>query len=175
MTDEIWDLLDADANPTGKTHVRGVPLPEGFKHLVVSAAVVRRDGYILIAQRAATKTLPLTWEISAGSALTGETSREAASRELREEVGVYCAPDDLTFLGRVVETSADFDMYATAVDGEVDIVVDPEEVEGAKWITLDEFDRMVETGELASYWHKRIVPLRAPLGEFFAANQAVTA
>jgi len=175
MTDEIWDLLDADANPTGETHVRDTPLPEGRRHLVVAAAVVRRDGYLLVAQRAAGKTLPLTWEVSAGSALAGETSREAASRELFEEVGVRCEPEQLTSIGRVVERSAFFDLYATVVDGPVDIVLDPEEVADSRWVTLDEFDRMTAAGELADPWSPRLEKFRPALGEFFAANQAVAA
>lgn len=175
MTDEIWDLLDADAKPTGETHVRDTPLPEGRKHLVVAAAVIRRDGYLLVAQRAATKTHPLAWEISAGSALAGESSREAAARELYEEVGVRCAPKDLTAIGRVIEPSAFFDLYATVVDASIDIVLDAEEVADSKWVTLDEFDRMTEARELADPWIPRLAEFRPALGEFYATNQGVSA
>ncbi|GGO61960.1 NUDIX hydrolase [Microbacterium nanhaiense] len=168
MTEEIWDLLDVDANPTGETHVRDTPIPEGRMHLVVAAAVVRRDGRILVAQRAAEKTFPFAWEISAGSALAGETSREAASRELYEEVGVRCEPSDLTPIGRVIEPTAFFDLYATVVDGDVDIVLDPDEVADARWVTFDEFDRMTAAGELADPWIHRLQQFRPALGEFVA-------
>jgi isopentenyldiphosphate isomerase len=164
-----------EANPTGETHVRDTPMPAGRMHLVVAAAVVRRDGYLLVAQRAAEKTFPLAWEISAGSALAGETSREAASRELFEEVGVHCPPEALAPIGRVVEPTAFFDLYATAVSDAVDIVLDPEEVAASRWVSLEEFDRMTARRELADPWFRRLEEFRPALGEFFAANQGVTA
>jgi len=175
MADEIWDLLDMDANPTGETHVRDTPMPSGRMHLVVAAAVVRTDGYILVAQRAAEKTFPLMWEISAGSALAGETSREAASRELFEEVGVRCAPEGLAPIGRVVEPTTFFDLYATVVGPDAAIVLDAEEVAAYRWVALDDFDRMVAAGELADPWTGRLDEFRPGLGAYFAANQGASA
>ena len=35
-TDELWDLYDADRNPTGETMNRGAEIPEGRYHIVVS-------------------------------------------------------------------------------------------------------------------------------------------
>ena len=79
MDDELWDLLDGAGVPVGRTHRRGDPsFPEGLFHIVASVCVVRGDGLVLVTRRAAAKDWGLTWEFPAGSALTGESSEQAA-------------------------------------------------------------------------------------------------
>lgn len=90
--DERWDVLDADRNPTGRTHRRGDPLPEGDYHLVVQAWVVNGRGEFLLTRRAPTKGYPNLWEATGGSAQAGDDSRVAALRELREETGLCLDP-----------------------------------------------------------------------------------
>ena len=54
----------------------------------VVAAVLTRDGRILIAQRKRTGRHPLKWEFPGGKVEAGEDPRSALARELREELGV---------------------------------------------------------------------------------------
>lgn len=56
--------------------------------LLVVAAVIKRDGRFLIAQRRTTGSFPLKWEFPGGKLETGESPKEALRRELREELGV---------------------------------------------------------------------------------------
>jgi 8-oxo-dGTP diphosphatase len=56
--------------------------------LQVVAAVLERDGRVLIAQRKPGQSHPLQWEFPGGKVEPGETDRQAAVRELREELGV---------------------------------------------------------------------------------------
>jgi 8-oxo-dGTP diphosphatase len=54
----------------------------------VVAAVIRRDGKILIAQRRRGGRHPLKWEFPGGKVEPGETPQAALARELREELDV---------------------------------------------------------------------------------------
>lgn len=54
----------------------------------VVAAVIERDGRILICRRAARDSHPLKWEFPGGKVRTGETPQAALIRELYEELGV---------------------------------------------------------------------------------------
>jgi len=55
---------------------------------LVVAAVIERNGLILIGQRKATKRHPLKWEFPGGKVEPGEDQRAALARELREELGI---------------------------------------------------------------------------------------
>ncbi len=56
--------------------------------LVVAAALVDRDGRVLIAQRPEGKQLAGLWEFPGGKVGPGETPERALVRELREELGI---------------------------------------------------------------------------------------
>ena len=56
--------------------------------LEVVAAVIERDGLILIGQRKPSGRHPLKWEFPGGKVEPGEDPRDAVARELREELGI---------------------------------------------------------------------------------------
>jgi 8-oxo-dGTP pyrophosphatase MutT (NUDIX family) len=90
--DELWDVLDAQRRPTGRTHRRGAPMPEGDYHLIVHVWIVNSRGELFITRRAPTKGWPLFWETPGGSATAGEDSLAAALREAEEETGIALLP-----------------------------------------------------------------------------------
>ena len=146
MDGELWDVTDAAGTPTGRTHRRGdSDFPDGLFHVVSAVCVVRADGLVLITQRAATKDWALSWEFPAGSALAGETSVDAAVRELREETGLEVSADSLELVGRVTEESALLDLYVTRVRQHPDLALDPDEVSDAAWVTLSDDEPVIST------------------------------
>lgn len=56
--------------------------------LPVVAAIIRREGKILIGQRPENKSLPGLWEFPGGKIEYGETPELALVRELKEELGI---------------------------------------------------------------------------------------
>ena len=91
---EKWDLYTKYREKTGKVHIRGEKIPEGFYHLVVHVWIRNRKGEYLISQRSADRpTFPLMWECVGGSVLLGESSMEGALREVKEEVGLDLEPE----------------------------------------------------------------------------------
>ena len=83
MNKEIWDIFDADGNPTGRTVVRGrYFLKPGEYHLVVHIWIVSSDGRLLLQRRSDKKRLmPGEWAATGGAAISGESSFEGAKRE----------------------------------------------------------------------------------------------
>lgn len=59
-----------------------------MKTIVVTAAVVERDGFFLVTRRLAGTHLAGTWEFPGGKCDDGETLDGCLWRELREELGV---------------------------------------------------------------------------------------
>jgi 8-oxo-dGTP diphosphatase len=54
----------------------------------VAAAIIEKDGRLLICQRRAQGVFALKWEFPGGKLRTGETPWEGLARELREELGI---------------------------------------------------------------------------------------
>jgi len=154
---ELWDVTDAAGVPLGMTHPRGDPdFPVGRFHVVPAVCVVRGDGLVLITQRSAEKDWALDWEFPAGSALAGETSREGAVRELREETGLHAVASALTFVGRFTEELALLDLYvAHGLDTDV-LTLDSDEVADAAWVSLDTVRERYRAGVFAEPWVARL-------------------
>jgi 8-oxo-dGTP diphosphatase len=69
--------------------VKSTPLEIGEKkQFRVVAALIRKDGKVLLTQRWPGRHLGLTWEFPGGKVEEGEDDREALERELKEELGV---------------------------------------------------------------------------------------
>jgi 8-oxo-dGTP diphosphatase len=60
----------------------------------VVAALIRKDGQILICQRTRHQVMPLKWEFPGGKIEEGEQPRDALRRELDEELGIQAVIDD---------------------------------------------------------------------------------
>ena len=54
----------------------------------VVAAIIERDGKVLVCQRTRHQTMPLKWEFAGGKIEEGEQPRDALRRELEEELGI---------------------------------------------------------------------------------------
>ena len=59
--------------------------------LEVVAAILEREGRILICQRTAQQSHPLKWEFPGGKIEPGESPAQALARELEEELGITAA------------------------------------------------------------------------------------
>jgi 8-oxo-dGTP diphosphatase len=63
----------------------------------VVAALIVRDGEVLICQRTKHQPLPLKWEFPGGKIETGEQPSDALRRELDEELGIDATIGDEVF------------------------------------------------------------------------------
>ena len=60
----------------------------------VVAAVIEKDGKLLVCQRTRHQTMPLKWEFPGGKIEEGEQPRDALRRELEEELGIHAKIGD---------------------------------------------------------------------------------
>ena len=157
---ELWDIYDIDRVRTGRVAQRGKPaseggLGEGEYHLVVHICVFNGRGQLLLQQRQKDKEgYPNLWDVSAaGSALAGENSAAAASRELREELGlVHDFTKEPPFWTTHFERGFD-DWYFIRMEADIsDLRLQPEEVQDARWADLAEIERMLDSGEMVPYY-----------------------
>lgn len=59
----------------------------------VAAALIIRDGQVLIGQRRPDQVMALKWEFPGGKIEPGETPQQALARELQEELGIQAIID----------------------------------------------------------------------------------
>ena len=91
--DELWDVYDENRCLTGRLQRRGDALESGDYHLVVYVWVQNSNGEFLLTKRSPNKGFPNMWETTGGSALAGDDSLTAATREVKEETGITLRPD----------------------------------------------------------------------------------
>lgn len=165
---ELWDLFDKDRRPLHRTHMRGAPKNPGEYHTVVEVWTVSRAKRVLLTLRAPEKELyPGRWENTGGSALAGETSRQAAARELWEETGIAANPDELKLLGTCRGEAAFYDIYALRRDTPAEqLTMQPGETTRAQWVTLEQLGKMIAAGEVAAPIAERLSFIRQALENF---------
>ena len=131
---ELWDIYDKDRNKTGRTMKRGEPMKDGDYHLVVHICIFSSDGKMLIQQRQPFKDgWSNLWDITVGgSSVAGDTSIDAAVREVREEVGIQLSP-----------VTKDVDISS--------LKLQYEEVQQVKWADADEIKSMIDEGIFIPY------------------------
>ena len=87
---ELWDVFDINRNYIkGRVSERGSDdMNDDEFHLVVFVIVANSKNELLVSLRDRNKMFGGQWEFCGGSAVSGETSRMAAERELLEETGL---------------------------------------------------------------------------------------
>lgn len=152
---ENWDVYDQHRNKTGKIITRGSEMAPDEFHVVVHVCIFNKQGEMLIQQRQPFKDgWPNLWDVSCGgSAITGDTSQQAAARELFEELGITynfeAIRPQLT-----INFERGFDDYYT-IEHEVnlsELVLQPEEVQAVKWASKDEIIQMMQEGTFIPFY-----------------------
>ena len=146
---EIIDIYDQDRKLTGRVHRRGTPWKSGEYGLVVCVWVHDGHGRLLLTRRAKGKSFAGTWENSGGAAKAGEDSLTAIQRELYEETGICAEPEAFEFLDSNRDRFCFYDHYCLKWQGRVeDVVLQPGETDGVKWVTFAQVDGMIRRGEI---------------------------
>lgn len=158
---ELWDLYTQDREPTGKTIVRGSEHPKGYYRLVVHVCIFNSKGQMLIQQRQPFKDgWPNMWDVSVGgSVVSGESSREAAEREVAEELGLKISLEGVRPAITISFKEGFDDNYVVVRDvKDEEISLQPEEVQAYKWADEAEILQMIEDGLFIPY-HKGKIEL----------------
>ncbi len=151
---EVWDILDKNGVPTGKTVERKrICLGKGEYHLVVHIWILGNDGRVLIQRRSFDKPLmPGEWAAIGGSALSGESALAAAKRELSEEMGIETEETDLKLIKNMVRKNSILNIFMVCRTMPIsDLTLQVEEVSEAKWVHRNKLRQMIKNGEFHNY------------------------
>ncbi len=162
---ELTDIYNKNWEKTGRIidrHDSSVTLTEEEYILVIGCWVFNSKKQILLTKRSPEKKFaPNLWENTGGHAETGETAAEAIVRELVEETGIEAKPEEMIEIGRAVKSGALAVEYVVFKDVPAeDIKLQPGETCEARWVSEEQFDHMIETGEVAPSVAKGLAPYR---------------
>lgn len=161
---EFIDIVDTNGKPTGVSVPKSEIHSKGHLHNTAHVWCYTSKGEILLQQRAASKAIcPLLWDVSvAGHIDAGETPKQAAIRESKEEIGIDISEEQLVKIG-VFEC---FQTYPNGITdnefhntfiAEVDIKIEElipqkEEVEALKFVTISEFKRLLSNSRTNNHF-----------------------
>lgn len=157
---EIIDVYDRYRNKVRKAEREEV-LGEGEYRLVVHICVFNGKNQMLVQKRQPFKKgWSGLWDLSTGgTAQSGETSAQAACRELKEEIGIdFDFSKERPFAS--VSYTAGFDDYYL-IEKETDpddLKLQYEEVEKVRWADKCEILSMIDSGEFIPY-HKGFIEM----------------
>lgn len=158
---EWLDVVDAQGRPTGERVSREQAHREGVRHRTAHVWILRKkDGetQILLQKRSDDKdSHPGCYDISsAGHIPAGQEFLPSALRELKEELGVEAAPEQLIYCGqRRFHFESEFhgrpfidnqvsNVYALWLDREAqDFTLQAEEVSEVRWFAFEDAVRAV--------------------------------
>lgn len=172
---ELWDLYDKNRKPLGRTVMRGEKLEEGEYHVIVNVLSVNNEGKILITKRHPYKNYGGMWEITGGAAIKGETSAQAAARELFEETGLKAAPDELSYSSTLIRTRTRSIVDCFLYNGnfsENDIILQPGETVDYKLVSPYQLKQMAEKRQFIYYTYLRIKTMFPDFWDQYAADNS---
>ena len=157
---ELWNVLDQYRHLTERIHERGQEMQEGDYHVVVHVWILNDQGQFLIQKRQPWKKgWSGMWDCAAaGSAILGDTSEQAAVREVKEELGIELDLNSGEKLFTVKFSSGFDDVWFVRQNVEIDtLCLQEEEVADAKWATSREIEEMVRDGEFIPYHYLHLL------------------
>ena len=151
---EVIDLYTADRIPTGQTILRGDKPPAGMYRLVVHVCIFNSKGEMLIQKRKDDIVRwPGYWDVSVGGhASSGDTSRAAAQRETKEELGLSIEFDAIQPALTVHFPEGFDDFYVLPMDLDAEgLTLQQEEVAAVRWASQTEIEAMIDDGSFIPY------------------------
>ncbi|QAT49089.1 NUDIX domain-containing protein [Caproiciproducens sp. NJN-50] len=162
---ELLDIVDENGTPTGKTVTREAAHRCGIRHRTSHVWILRKHNgqtQVLLQKRSLDKdSYPGCYDISsAGHIPSGQGFLESALRELKEELGVDAAEEELIYCGRrqfeyrKMFHGQEFwdnqvsNVYALWRDQEAgEFTVQKSEVDDVLWMDWDRCIDMVKNGK----------------------------
>lgn len=155
--EELFDTFDIDGNFLGaKTKSFCHSENPNCFHKPVWIWIKNHKGEILVQKRAMTKKKsPGKWDMpSAGHVDAGETCLQGCVRETKEELGIDAKEEDFIFLKQFVNTKGwelvqVYLLYSDLTEDEM--TLQKEEVECVKWLSYDDFIKLLYSDEFCNH------------------------
>lgn len=151
---EKIDVYNKNKEKTGKIILRekGVSLNKGEFIISITAWIINKERKILMTQIKLDKVKGGMWEPTTGLVISGESSKQGALRELKEEIGIGLEENDISLIKEIVEEREGLNFFRDIylVNKEIfleNIKFSDGEVIDAKYVTINEFNNMIKNGE----------------------------
>ena len=153
--EEYIDIVTKKGKPTGESALKSEIHTKGYYHNTAHVWLYTKQGYILLAQRSASKIIyPLLWDVSvAGHIDADESIGHAAIREVKEEIGLTISENDLIKIGiskcfqsypnGIIDNEFHHTFITELNENPIDLKLDKNEVEAIKLVTLDTFQYLI--------------------------------
>ena len=147
--EELLDVYTRDGRYLGiKTKSECHTENPGFYHKPAWTWAYNSNGEILVQKRAmCKKRFPGLWDMPcAGHVDAGETSKQGAIREAKEEIGVDVKEEEIKFWFEYIEDDCweIGQVFLFKCDKKIDeFILQKEEVELVKWLSFDEFKELL--------------------------------
>ena len=162
--DEFWDVYDKDRVFQNMTIRRGDSFKDGQYYVCCEVWFQNSKGEMLLTQRHPDKKAGGLWEFTGGGVLAGETTAQAAVREVKEEIGVEITESELQFIHEHRQRNYFMDIYLVNKDVKTEeIVLDKNETVQAKWVSKEELNGMIESQQVVRSVAQRFIMLKNKL------------
>jgi isopentenyldiphosphate isomerase len=162
--EELIDIVTKNGLPTGETALKSVIHTKGYLHNTAHIWFYTNDGKILLAQRAASKSIyPLLWDVSvAGHIDAGESIENGAIREIKEEIGLQIKSTDLEKIGvfecfqsypNGIKDNEFHNTYIVQLEVPIaSLTPQEEEVQALKLVTISTFKTLLENSKINGHF-----------------------
>lgn len=144
------DVYDQRKNKTNKTIERKDrdKLNKNEFIMTVHCWIINSKKEILLTQRSMSISRGGMWEDTHGGLKTGETSLEGIKRELKEELGIIANEQELILVKTLKRDNIFRDIYIMKKDIPLETIDFCDgEVRDVKYVSIEEFKRIIEKGE----------------------------
>ena len=122
---------------------------------LVAGCILQEDGKYLLVQEKLPKAYG-KWNLPAGHVDPGESTIDAAAREVKEETGLIVEAGKEVFSEAIPERGREFHIFTAQIVGGT-LSVQPEEILDAQWFSMDEIYQLQKDDQLRSEWMVRAI------------------
>ncbi|HUS52109.1 MAG TPA: NUDIX domain-containing protein [Candidatus Bathyarchaeia archaeon] len=147
---EIFDLVDQDDQVIGQATRGECHRDKSLVHRCIGILVFNDQGMLFLQKRSLSKDLqPGLWALSVGGhPKSGQTYKEGAKKEMKEELGIEAPIEKITKYCYQGETETEmFVVYKTVHNGP--FTLHPEEIEKGQFFSLEDLAGKVKSGEIS--------------------------
>jgi isopentenyldiphosphate isomerase len=155
---ELLEVVDKDGNVIGLGERSELHHNPSLIHRVVHVLIFNKEGDLLLQKRSCKKDIePGKWDTSVGGHINpGESDREAAEREMKEELGAEgCVMGFLyTYLFSNERESELVSTFSCVYEDEINF--NREEIDNVRYWNLGEIKENIGKGIFSSHFEKEI-------------------
>ncbi len=158
---ELIDIVDKNGIPTGEIMDKDEVHIKNLLHNEVGVFIINNKKEILLEKRSPNKKYsPNKWGLCAGHVDAGESLKEAAIREIKEEVGLSINESDLIPFGHFETFIEDTNSHLThfyylICNKEAsEFTIQEEELSEVKWFNIEELIKLINSGDDSTVFKK---------------------